>query len=102
MYEDIRSAIVPESIVEFWLLRELICSYQHRAEESLDFVFLGLDWIHIHLILSVVGSELDDIILMGYDIFEFILIEQSLNGRERLSPFFSDLGRDGNMFTSRE
>ena len=75
MYENTRRTIIPEGIVELWFLRELIGAYEHRAEEGLDFVFLSLDRVHIHLILSIIRSELDDIILMGYDIYEFILIE---------------------------
>lgn len=80
MHEDARGTIVPERIVEFWLLCELISSNEHRTKEGLKFVFLSLDRIHIDFIFSIIRPELDHILLLCYNILEFILIEDSRKG----------------------
>lgn len=77
MRKNTRCTIVPQGIVELWFTTEFVCSDKHRSKEGLDFLLWSIDWIHIDLVLTIVGSEFDDIIFFGDNIDEFILIEHS-------------------------
>lgn len=84
--------IVPESIVELWFMRQLICTYHHRAEESLYLFFRCIDRIHIDLVLAIVGAEFDNIGFACDYILYLELVEDSLEGIERLSSLLAKLG----------
>ena len=94
MHEDTRSAVIPESIIELWFFSELISPYEHRPKEGLYLRFWGLDRIHIDCIFSIVGSKLDDILLICDDICHLKLVHESFESIEGLSTLLTDLSRD--------
>lgn len=100
MIKDTCGTVIPDSIIEFWFTRELVSSYEHRAEKKLNLLFLNRYRIHIYLILSIIRSEFYDIILCCYNICKFILIQYSSQSTKRFSSFLADLSRDSKMTTS--
>lgn len=75
MDEETRSTVIPESVIEFWFLREFISTDKHRTEKGLDFFLFGFDRIHIDTVFSIIRPEFYDICLICYDIHKFELIE---------------------------
>lgn len=100
MHEDAGGTVIPEGIIKFRFTIEFVCSYKHRSEECLYIFRGGFNRIHIHLVLSVVGSEFYDIFFTCYDILDLILIQDSSEGIKILSSFFSEFCGDDNIFSS--
>src|SRR3989344_4084211 len=102
MTDNIGSARVGERVIKFRLFLDSVCPEKHIEEKLFRILRGGLDRIYIHLVLTIVRAKLDHVLLIGDDVDQLILAEETLYRGERLSLLLPNLDRDAHELIAFE
>ncbi len=92
--------VIPEGIIKFWFTGKFISPYKHSTKKCWYFLFWCINRIHIHLIFSIVSTQLYKIIFTPYYIHHLKLIENTIERTKWFTLLFPYFSRNHHMLTS--